>query len=297
VRTHTLDAVPAVDELLENLCAASRKQFVNPYTIFSWPDTLDGSKWAMAPELVSLAGMPEWEALPEQTQKRLSLLELANFFSLTLHGEKTLVERVVRFLYRRSYEEATRYLQHFIEEELQHITYFGEFCQRYAGKVYPDRHVSAGAPSYAAGEEEFSTFLAILIFEEVGNHFNIKLGRDERLHEIVQQINAHHRKEEARHLVFGRHVVAKLFAGHAGGWAPEVLERVQDFASSYLVETWKEYFSPNVYADVGLPNPFKLYEQALESPAAEARFREATGSCVEFLLALGVLKERPSYDV
>src|SRR5437016_5716465 len=141
------------DKTIETLCQASKKQYINPYTALDWPAQLDPKLWCMAPELMSLHGTETFLALPEEKQLKLSLFEIINFFSLTIHGEKKLIEKVVRYLYRVPYQDITEYLQHFLDEETKHIVYFGEFCRRYAGKVYPDRHLLGVPIEYSPGEE------------------------------------------------------------------------------------------------------------------------------------------------
>jgi hypothetical protein len=286
-----------VVDILGKLCSASQKQFVNPYTAFQWPDRLDDALWCMPPELISIEGTEEFAALGDSQRRKLSLLEICNFFSLTLQGEKTLIEKVARYLYRPSYQEATAYLQHFLDEETKHIVYFGEFCNRYLGKVYPDRHIAGGKIEYAPGEEDFSIFASILVFEEIGNYYNIQMARDARLNPIVREINALHRREEARHLAFGRALVADLFARHSPRWSESTLARVRDYLAGFILSTWKEFFNPDAYREAGLENTFALYEKALESPASRARFANAISECSEFLIDGGILVTPPTYDV
>src|SRR6266705_194388 len=59
--------------------------------------------------------------------------------NLNIHGEKALVEGLARKLYEREKREISPYLHHFLDEENKHMVYFGEFCTRYAGKIYPDK--------------------------------------------------------------------------------------------------------------------------------------------------------------
>jgi len=286
---------PYVDPVIERLCAASRAQYTNPYTAFEWQEALDPELWCMKPELVSLAGTSIYERLSEAQKRKLSFYEIVNFFSLTLHGEQMFISKLVPFLYRKPYAHLTEYMQHFLDEEVKHIVCFGDFCVRYAGKVYPDLHVAAGSAEYARGESELAFFTSVLIFEEMGNYYNVELARDPRLNPIVREINAYHRREEARHRVFGRQVVQSLFAKYRAGWTADELDKIREYLAAFIMATWKEYFNPAVYDDAGLEDSYSLYEQALESAEARARFERVTADISSFLVENEILLAPPTY--
>jgi len=140
--------------LVEKLCEASKRQYVNPYEYLEWPDALNVETWCTSPELVSLFGTPVYERLTEAERKRLSFYEAVNFFSLNIHGEKSLIEGLAQRVYRRENDLITPYLHHFLDEENKHMVYFGGFCRKYAGKVYPDRKMTIPR-DFAPGEEDF----------------------------------------------------------------------------------------------------------------------------------------------
>ena len=79
----TAATLDATSELAQRLTKGSRKLLWDVYSYFDWPDSLGEDFWAMSPELVSLYGTDAWDRLSEAQQKRLSLYELGNFFSLT----------------------------------------------------------------------------------------------------------------------------------------------------------------------------------------------------------------------
>src|SRR5262245_13602829 len=88
-------------DLAARLTRASRKLFWNVYDTFAWPEALDAAAWYMPPELISLYGTPQYEALDETARRRLSLFELGNFFSLVLQGERPLVQGLVHRFYAK----------------------------------------------------------------------------------------------------------------------------------------------------------------------------------------------------
>jgi len=280
-------------ELSEQLCEASERKYVNPYEYLEWPETLDRERWYTSPELVSLHGTDTWDALDEQARKRLSFFEAVNFFSLNIHGEKSLVEGLARRLYAGGVEGYSAYLHHFLDEENKHMVYFGGFCSRYAGKVYRDRKV-AFPREYAEGEEDFLFFAKVLVFEEIVDAYNVRMSKDERLEPIARRINLIHHLEETRHLAFGRAITADLFERHAPRWDIETRRSVSDYLVSYLRATWKEYWNPDVYADAGLSDPYVNARLGFEHPSRVALRREIAGGCVRFLLEHGMIEAEPA---
>ncbi len=280
-------------DLVDRLCDASQKQFANPYTL-AWPDALDPEQWCTSPELISLYGTEAFDALNEPQQKRLSFFEAVNFFSLNIHGEKPLVEGLAHRLYRSDSREICAYLHHFLDEENKHMVYFGGFCERYAGKIYPDKK-AAFPREYAPGEEDMLFFAKVMIFEELVDVYNLRMSTDERLVPIARQINLLHHRDEARHLVFGRQVVKTLFDRYAPAWSSETLTGVRGYLAAYLTATWKEYYNPEVYRDAGIAgDPYELHQQAFGHPTCRAHRRAVSAGCVRYLLANGILEQEPA---
>jgi hypothetical protein len=296
------------ERTLARLCEASEAQ-AEEYAI-EWPASLDREAWHLSPELLSLYGTPAYEALDEGARKRLSFFEAVNFFSLNVHGEKSLVAGLARRLYRgdrgptepgagtessaaRPLPGLDAYLHHFLEEENRHMGWFGGFCRRYAGGIYPDKKMALPPAAEAAvGEEDFLFYAKVMIFEEIVDAYNARCARDERLHPLSRRIHALHHRDEARHLAFGRRVVRDLFARHAPAWDAAAKARVQEYLASYLESAWKEYYNPRAYADSGLPgNPLALRNRAYAHPAGVARRAAIAGPCLEFLRRHGMLAE------
>ena len=275
-------------DTVRKLSAASRRAYQNPYEALVWPDQLDRDQWFTSPELISLYGTPWWDELDEAGRKALSFWEAVNFFSLNIHGEKILMEGLAHRLYQPGLQEVAEYLHHFLDEENKHSVWFGTFCTRYAGKVYPDRHV--GFPrEYADGEEDFLFFAEVSIFEEIVDRYNLTMGRDERLVPVVRQINANHHAEESRHLMFGRRIVAEMWSRSVDRWPAEVVDRIRAHLGAYVTATWREYYNPDVYRDAGFADPWVVAREAQEHPATRAHREEITAFALRPLVAAGVL--------
>ena len=275
---------------IEGLCRASTEKRRPLAPVSEWPATVDREQWFFSPELISLHGTPEFDALHERAKKRQSFFEAVNFFSLNVHGERFLVEGIAERLYRPGHELVSRYLHHFLEEENNHMTWFGGFCQRYAGKVYPAKKLRA-TREHERGEEDFLFFARAVVFEEIVDVYNRRMARDERLHPLAREINAMHHAEEKRHLAFGRELVAALHAAHHEDWSGEARERVAAELTAFVNATWAEYFNAQVYLDAGLPDAFALRRRAFEGPAARALRTDVGSGCTRFLSSLGVLEE------
>jgi hypothetical protein len=286
----------SMQETVLKLCEVSRRKAVDPYTHLDWPDRLDPGQWFTSPELISLYGTPSWERMDLASRARLSFLEAVNFCSINIHGEKTLIGGLAQRLYSATdgaWEACSPYLHHFIDEENKHLVYFGGFCRRYAGKIYPDRKLDFPR-KYEPGEEDFLFFARVLIFEEIVDAYNQRMANDERLAPIARQINLIHHLEETRHLVFGRQIVGDLFERHVRVWSPQTLESVRGYLAAYVVATWREYYNPDVYADAGLGDPYELAESAFQDDRRRAQRREISASLVRYLIERGILAREPA---
>jgi len=284
--------VEPLAQTVARLSASSRRTYQNPYEAIEWPDSIERPQWFTSPELISMYGTPRWDALDEPGRQELSFWEAVNFFSLNIHGEKALMEGLAQRLYRPGLEEAAEYLHHFLDEENKHSVWFGTFCTRYAGKVYPDRKVAFGG-ELAEGEEDFMFFARVAIFEEIVDRYNVAMGRDDRLVPVVRQINAHHHAEETRHLIFGRRVVEHLWRRHSPSWSTDTVADIRRYLADYLVSTWREYYNPDVYADAGVDAPWVAARETWEHPATQEHRRRLSRQCLTPFLAAGILDEEP----
>lgn len=280
-------------KLIDSLCDASIKREISPYEKMPWPDELDSQAWYFSPELVSLYGLEEFDSLEGQQQKRLAFFEAVNFFSLNIHGEKPLIQGLASRLYNEETQDVSSYLHHFLDEENDHMVYFGGFCQRYAGKVYRDRKLEFPR-KYEKGEEDFLFFLKVLIFEEIVDLFNQKMATDERLAEISREINRRHHIDEARHLAFGRNYTKEIWMKYSPGWTDETISQLREYIPNYLIATWKEYHNPEVYEDAGLDNSYELVEKSFESEKARERRKEISAGCIRYLLENEILLAEPA---
>jgi hypothetical protein len=246
----------------------------------------------MPPELVSIHGTEDWERLDDAQRRRLSLFELANFFSLTLHGERPLVQGLVNQMYSRQNDDVTEYIHHFLDEENKHMVMFAGFCRRYAGKVYSYKKLMLPR-EYAKGEEDVTFFIKALIVEELGDVYNVAMGRDERLHPIVREVNSIHHSDEARHIIFGRRILQETFAKHASQWSAETLAGVRSWLGDYLRSSWADFYNPAMYRDAGIADAYEVRSRALEAESPRAHRERVSAPLLDYFLEIGILLERP----
>lgn len=277
---------------VDRLSALSERDYQNPYRTTEWPAAVDPEgTWFSSPELLSLYGTPFFEELTEQDRRHLSFYEAANFYSLNIHGEKTLMRGLAARLYRRDLIDVAPYLHHFLDEENKHSIYFGGFCTRYS-RVYRSRQFAPARDDQPKDVSDFLFFAKTMIFEEIVDHYNRVQARDERLHPLSRFINRNHHVEEARHLIFGRHLVTELWQGR--GWDDATTSDIRGYLAQFIVSSWREYYNPDAYADAGLPAPWDLAERAWQSPAQRAHRRAVTAKCLGFLADTGILTQEPA---
>ncbi len=279
-------------ELAGRLTRASRKKIWDVHTRIDWPESLDDSRWFMAPELISLYGTDAWGELDEATQRRLSAAEIANFFSLTLQGERPLVQGLCNQMYSRQNSEITEYIHHFLDEENKHMLMFGEYCRRYHGKVY-DYKKLVMPKKYAKGEEDVTFFIKVMIVEELGDFYNVAMQRDERLHEIVQVVNRIHHEDEARHLIFGRRLLKDLWEEWSPTWDEETLDGVRKWLPAYLKSSWNDFYNVEVYRDAGIEDAYAVRKAAMADPICKLHREKVSEKLVDYFIDTGILEERP----
>lgn len=279
--------------IVERLCRISDAAAQAARTGCDWPERIGGDEWCMSPELVSLHGTEIYGALGRAQRRRLAFVEAVNFFSLNIHGERTLIAGIAQRLYRTGGGAVERYLHHFLAEENRHMTLFAEFCRRYAGKIYAERKLALER-AYAQGEDDFLFFARILVFEEIVDRYNRAMAADRRLAPIARQINRLHHRDESRHLAFGRRLVIGLFERYAPRWSADELGRVRAELAAYFAVCWREYYNPEAYRDAGLDDAYGLRARLLAHPARRRHHAELSRGVVEHLRRHGILTAEPA---
>lgn len=288
-----VSAMETASDLAVRLTQQSREQFWNVYTEFDWPEALDPEKYAITPELISIHGTELWDQLSEEQRRKLSLYEIGNFFSLTLQGERPLVAGLSDRLYsKRLTAEGTEYMHHFIDEENKHMIMFGLFLNKYLGKVYPEKKISLER-EYVKGEEEVAFFCKVMVVEELGDYYNVKMMLDKEIEPIVQRINWVHHRDESRHLGFGRRHLTELCEKWVPTWDEETKAGFGKWLAAYVKSSWNDFYNPSMYKDAGLEKPYDVRKMALAHPATAEHRRKASKKLLNIFVRLGLLEEAP----
>ena len=275
-------------ETVVKLNIASTNNTVTMLENINWQTYLDSKAWIMSEDLLSLYGTSIYNKMGGAQRKRLALLELVNFFSLNIHGEKHLINGIINRLHIKYDPKTNEYLHHFIDEENKHMACFAEFCQRYAGFIYPDRNIQFPT-EYVPGEEDFLFFCKALIFEEIVDSINAFMAKDVRLHSVVQQINLYHHRDESRHRAFGRSLVLHIFNSWQASWNSSVKNRIQNYLHSYINQCWKSFYNPEIYQDIGLNNPIEIRELAMNSSHSQMIRKTHSRSLIKFFSENNIL--------
>lgn len=281
------------EKIADRLSRGSKKLFYDVHTRFSWPETLDASVWTMSPEYVSLYGTAIWRKMSDADQRKLAFHECAGFFSMILHGERPLLEGMSHRLYTLEKNlTITEYMHHFLDEENKHMIMFSSFLRRYHGKVYPEKKVPHER-AYAKGEEDIVFFAKVLVVEELSDVYNVAMAADKRLAPIVREINHVHHVDEARHIHFGRAYLKQLWDRYAPLWAEDRRQSFRTWLVEYINACWRDFYSPYVYRDAGLKDPYSVRELALSSPVCRAHRQRCSEKYIDNLVDSGILLEAP----
>ena len=275
-------------EVANRLSELSREQHYNVYELFEWPDSLPDDRYWIAPELMTCHGTPAWDELDEPARLRLARWESVNFFSLNVHIIRELIGEVANRIHTTRYPGLSEFFHDFIHEENEHMWFFATFCQRYGGKVYPPKRLVSGAGPTKDVLRDVVVFGRILIAEELCDAFNARMAADERLPDLVQQINGVHHRDESRHIAFGRQMMRSLAEEAAATVSAEELASVADYLGRYISLCLRSLYNPAAYADAGVADPYGLRARLTKDPARQDAHRELLAHTMTFLERIGL---------
>ncbi|HXO19007.1 MAG TPA: diiron oxygenase, partial [Thermoanaerobaculia bacterium] len=179
----------SIAHTLDRIIGLSIDTYYNPYKTFEWPETLPERQWWMSPDLMTVHGSALEGELDEERRMALSKWESIYFYSLNVHGIRELLLEVVKRVHTPGFETESEFFHHFIGEENEHMWFFATFCLKYGRKIYADKKLKLAIEPADADVESLLVFSRILIFEEIVDYYNMRIGRDESLHPIIRQVN------------------------------------------------------------------------------------------------------------
>jgi hypothetical protein len=241
----------------------------------------------MSEDLLTIGGTPYAESFGENQVASLSRWELINFFSCNVHGIRDLLLQVASRIYCSGFGDFSEYFHHFLDEENKHMWFFAEFCKRYGQKIYATKAI----PYSPFPEEDIQAFVAfsrILISEEIGDFYNVRMMKDERLPSIVREVNRIHHMDESRHITMGRIVVQRLCRALQASHSDEVLKAIVTSLSRFMLYYLQSFYNPSAYGDAGLDEPYALRTRLVESEARRTFHRRVLNRSFRFFRNLGL---------
>jgi P-aminobenzoate N-oxygenase AurF len=271
-------------QLFNKLTQVSVSNDYNPYTLFEWPDQLSDDQWWMSQDLLSVYETPLMDSLDESTLKKLSKWESINFYSLNIHGIRELLSEVSRRIYTPGFEIPSEFFHRFIAEENHHMWFFAQFCLRYGSKIYPDKSIKFYSVVTDPRVESFLVFARIVIFEEIVDYFNVRMGNDEDLHPLMRDINRVHHEDESRHIAAGRQIVKQLYTDLTQQLELKLLRSLDDYLQRYILTMLESLYNPAAYRDAGIPESYKMRSALLQQASRKHRHRAFVHRTMNFLL-------------
>jgi hypothetical protein len=279
----------------DRLVQLSRRHFYNAFETLDWPAALPHDQYWMSPDLLTVAGTDVEAELSEAQLITLSRFESLNLCSMLVHGERDACRLVLQHIHTPAHATPSEYFHHFIEEENKHMWFFSQFCHRYGGKIYPYKAVRFKSAE-PADVQDFVLFAQIMIFEEINDFFNARLKDDERLPPLVREINRLHHQDETRHLAMNRVLLQESFATLRGAHGPETLTRIEAYLKAYTRASLEQFYSPAVYRDAGLPDPYGLRRRLTADARRHARHGDMVRRVNGFLVEEGIFRTEDLYD-
>ncbi|KWX57317.1 diiron oxygenase [Mycobacterium sp. NAZ190054] len=194
------------EEFAERLLKGSVKKSYAPVVDIDWNAPLDPDKFFLPPQVVTIYGTPEWDAMSRAQQIELSRQELINILSAGIWFENILNQALLRDLMHKNPTAAsTHYALTELGDETRHMVMFGRTIAHIGGvPVRPKllyRIIINSLPFLFRGSVLWG---AALVGEEIFDALQRQIMEDPDLQPIVQRLMRIHVTEEARHIQFAR---------------------------------------------------------------------------------------------
>lgn len=256
------------------------------------PPALDQTRLQFPERLVSLYHHPVYRELDDEQKWRLGLLETVNFFSINIHGERSLVRDLVLRVHRMSALGNSpvihEYLQHFVHEENAHTFMLAGYCWRYASGVLKDPGLSVGDAASSPAGEELLTFGRTWMLESFLDFLNREAMRDDALDDVPRQIHRVHHIDEARHMTFDKAVIRACVERLRAEGRDDELAAIAAQIAAYGRHAVRRLCNANIYKQLGLAQPMALsweVEQITQRQEIESQWL-ASGKA--FLTSVGL---------
>jgi len=254
---------PLTHPVSDRLLKSSARQTYDPEVDLDWDAPEVPGLWWMQPERMSLYGTKLWDTLDEEQRIELSKHEVGSIASVGLWFEILLMQVLLRDIYRNDPRaDRTHYALTEIGDECRHSVMFGKAIGRFGVPAYGPRpklrQLARIFPLIAGGA---GAYASILIGEEPVDRWQREQMNDERIQPLVRMVSRIHVLEEARHVTFARHELAR--AAPRMSRAERLFQQTLTAQAAYLM--MRSLVHPDVYAAVGI-DPREGRRQALANP-------------------------------
>ena len=199
------------EEFSERLLNGSIKKSYEPAVDIDWDAPIDHDKFFLPPQMVTLYGTPEWDAMTREQQRELSRQQLVNMLSAGIWFENILNQALLRgIMHTNPTSRSTHYMLTELGDETRHMVMFGKTIDRVGGiPVRPrllQRIIINSLPFAFRGPV---LWVAALVGEEVFDALQRQILDDPEMQPIVRRLMRIHVTEEARHIQFAREGLRK----------------------------------------------------------------------------------------
>ena len=197
---------PNREEFSERLLKGSVRKSYAPIVDIDWDAPLEPDKFFLPPNVVSLYGTPQWDAMTREQQIELSRQELVSILSAGIWFENILNQALLRdLMHKNPTSSATHYALTELGDETRHMVMFGKTIARVGGiPVRPRLHQRIVINSLPFAFRGNVLWVAALVGEEIFDALQRQIMEDPELQPIVQRLMRIHVTEEARHIQFAR---------------------------------------------------------------------------------------------
>ena len=282
--------------LLEQLSTNS-SPYHDPLTHLDW-SSLSTSDFWLPQSALSLYGVPEFEALPEQTKKRLSQYEFIGFIQAGLWLEAIFVERLGKNLKKTKAVAEHAYYLHEIREEAGHSLMFLKLMEKsglHLPGIWQQRPRFADFMGRHAPVNTTLFWLAVVIGEEIPDKLNrhVRIHGDESLNPLIKQMCTLHIIDEARHIAHARSALEASLES-TGKLQTALLNPIANLLIKQFVRTF--YLpKPEVYELAGLTPGIKWQALARSNPARAEFIGQCVNPTINLLQNHGFKLQVPSF--
>jgi hypothetical protein len=194
------------EEFSDRLLKGSVKKSYAPVVDIDWDAPLDPDKFFLPPEVVTLYGTPQWDAMTREQQIALSRQELVNVLSAGIWFENILNQALLRdLMHKNPTASSAHYMLTELGDETRHMVMFGKTIARVGGiPVRPKLYQRIMINSLPFAFRGSVLWGAALVGEEIFDALQRQILEDLDLQPIVQRLMRIHVTEEARHIQFAR---------------------------------------------------------------------------------------------